>query len=295
VVYHFHSSWYDEEKINRLEQGPATGQSTLAFRLKLAVQLFIIRRMEHYCYHRSKSILFLSEYSKKHYLGYGGSRKTRLRVIPGGVDINFFHPHVPNQDPAEIRSRLQLPAEGRLMLTVRRLEARMGLENLIIAASEVMHRRPDDNFHLLIAGKGSLEEKLRDLIRQQDVENRVHLLGLVPREHLPFYYRSVDLFLLPTLAIKGFGLAMVEALASGVPAMGTRVGGTVEILKHIDDKLLFPGTDSKSLATGLERFLNDPESFHALGNRCRLEAEEKYSWEKVVDRIEEEFILVQRK
>jgi glycosyltransferase involved in cell wall biosynthesis len=118
---------------------------------------------------------------------------------------------------------------------------------------------------------------------------------LVPREHLPFYYRSADLFLLPTLAIEGFGLATVEALASGVPAMGTRIGGTVEILKHIDDKLLFPGTDSKSLATGLERFLNDPESFHALGNRCRLEAEEKYSWEKVVDRIEEEFILVQRK
>ncbi len=199
------------------------------------------------------------------------------------------------ENPAELRSQLQLPAEGRLMLTVRRLEARMGLENLIIAASEVMHRRPMDAFHLLIAGKGSLEGKLRDLIRQQDVENRVHLLGLVPREQLPLYYRSADLFLLPTLAIEGFGLATVEALASGVPAMGTRVGGTVEILKHIDDKLLFPGTDPKSLATGLERFLNDPESFHALGSRCRLEVEEKYSWEKVVDRIEEEFILLQRK
>ncbi len=295
VVYHFHSSWYDEEKINCLAQGPEDGHSSLWFRLKLAFRLSLIRRMEHYCYRRSKSILFLSEYSKKHYLDYGGSRKIRLRVIPGGVDINFFHPLTASQDPAEIRSHLKLPAEGRLMLTVRRLEARMGLENLIIAASEVMHRRPMDDFHLLIAGKGSLEGKLRDLIRQQDVENRVHLLGLVPREQLPLYYRSADLFLLPTLALEGFGLATVEALASGIPAMGTRVGGTLEILQHIDDKLLFPGTDPKSLAAGLERFLNDPESFHALGSRCRLEVEEKYSWEKVVDRIQEEFILLQRK
>ncbi len=262
--------------------------------MKLSIRLALVRRMEYFCYKRAKSVLFLSDYSKKRFLQYYSSRKPRLRVIPGGVDVDMFFPPPPIENIPKLRGRLGLPVDGPLLLTVRRLEARMGLENLIAATGEVVQNRPESRFHLVIAGKGTLAANLEALVRQWELEERVHMVGLIPREELPLYYRAADLFLLPTTALEGFGLATVEALASGVPVLGTKVGGTVEVLRAIDDKLLFPGTEPAGLATGIERFLNDPDSFHALKDRCRLEAVEKYSWEKVVDRVEEEFLLIER-
>ena len=81
----------------------------------------------------------------------------------------------------------------------------------------------------------------------------------------------------------------MEALASRLPVLGTPVGGTIEILKAIDSKLLFDGTDPDSLADLIEDFLLNPTKYSSLSKVCRKKAVEQYSWERVVDRLEQAF------
>ena len=72
--------------------------------------------------------------------------------------------------------------------------------------------------------------------------------------------------------------------------MGTPVGATKEILAPVDQSLIFEGTSPESLAKGMEHFLDNPEHYSKLKLKCRETAEKNYSWEKVTDQMEKEFI-----
>jgi glycosyltransferase involved in cell wall biosynthesis len=281
-VYHFHSSWFDEERINIV--GTARIPLSLKFRLEM------IRIMEWVCYRFSKTLLFLSEYSKNRFKDYYSLSNPDLVIIPGGVDLNDFHPLEPEENTDAIRKKLNLQKDVPLILTVRRLEERMGLENLILAVEILLKKNPDKIFQLAMVGKGSLRQRLEDLIAEKKLSNTIQLTGLVSRENLPLYFRVADLFVLPTTAIEGFGLVTAEAFASGLPVMGTPVGATKEILALVDENLIFQETSPESLAKGMEHFLNNPEYYSQLKSKCRETAERNYSWEKVVDQTEEEFI-----
>jgi len=291
-VTHFHSSWLDEERINRQAQKPASQWAKIIFSLKLACVLRAIRFMEGRSFQSSRSIIFLSEYSRGHFLKIYRKKKARLRVIPGGVDVNTFFPLKPDQDLSALRRQLQLPTEKPILLTVRRLEGRMGLENLIVAVGQMVRRCPNLDFLMVLGGKGSLEKKLKALIEQNDLKDKVRLVGMIPRDVLPSYYRSADVFILPTLSIEGFGLVTIEALATGLPVLGTPVGGTIEILNGVDESLLFPGTTAEAISLRIEKYLKNPKPFEALKSRCQERAVAHYSWDRVVDLIDEEFALV---
>ncbi len=291
-VTHFHSSWLDEETINRQAHRPTSGWAGILFPLKMACVLRVIRFMEGGCFQASRSILFLSEYSRGHFLKIYRKKKARLRVIPGGVDVNAFFPLKPEQDLSALRQELGLPTDRPIILSVRRLEARMGLENLILAAAQIVQRCPDLNFFIAIGGKGSMAKSLDALIRQNDLQDKVRLAGMIPRDILPSYYRAADVFVLPTLSIEGFGLVTIEALATGLPVLGTPVGGTIEILKGVDESLLFPGTTAEAISLRIEKYLKNPKPFEALKSRCQERAVAHYSWDRVVDLIDEEFALV---
>ena len=283
-IYHFHSSWYDEEKINFNE---ATQSKP-----KLYYKLNIIRWMEWACYRSSKSVLFLSEYTRRQFMDYYPFKKPRMRIIPGGVDTKKFRPSENEDELNAIRKRLNIPGDHKLLLTVRRLEARMGLDNLITAVAEIAHRSPELKFKLLIAGKGSLNKKLQSQATLSGLDDRICFLGFVPDDLLPLYYAAADIFIMPTAFIEGFGLATVEALSTGLPVLGTPVGGTTEILKAIDSKLLFRNATAQSMADKIEQVLKKPDSIFALKSKCREDAMKKYSWNLMTNRIEEEFDLI---
>jgi len=283
-IYHFHSSWYDEEKINLTETNEVA--------INLYVRLKIIRWLEWVCYHYSKSILFLSDYTRKRFLNYFPFRKPRMRIIPGGTDIEKFCPSKNTNEINEIRKKLGIPNGYKFLLTVRRLEARMGLDNLITAIAEIVNQSPELKFKLVIAGKGSLEGRLKSQVMLTGLDNHIHFSGFVPDEFLPKYYAAADIFIMPTEFIEGFGIATVEALSSGLPVIGTPIGGTTEILESIDKKLLFKDEKAKSMAEKIEWFLKTPDYIFSLRSKCREEALKKYSWDLVTDRVEEELKLI---
>jgi glycosyltransferase involved in cell wall biosynthesis len=182
-----------------------------------------------------------------------------------------------------LRRKLGLPEQGFLILTVRRLIARMGLENLIDAMKTVHEKDPDA--HLLIGGQGYLLRSLKERVSRRGLGDRVRLLGYVDDELLPEYYAASDLFVLPTLSLEGFGMVTLEALACGTPVLGSDAGATPEILRDLDPGLILEETEPESLGRAILR-QREAARNTKLQAKCRSYVEENYSWEKVTDRFE---------
>jgi len=236
----------------------------------------------------SDRIIVLSEFSKDRLCQFHGITDKTIAIVPGSVDLKKFYPA---HDKMEIRKRLKIPGKKMILFTVRNLVPRMGLENLIVAIKEVLKVAPE--IYLVLGGDGPLKKDLIALTKQLGVEDFIRFVGFIPEEELPSYYRMADLFVLPTLKLEGFGLVTLEALASGVPVLGTPVGGTAEILGKLDPRYLFKDTKPESMASLIietcQQFKNGPRLWEEASSQCRLFAEENYSWERNIDSLEELF------
>jgi len=160
----------------------------------------------------------------------------------------------------------------------------MGLGNLVEAMGIIRRTRPD--VVCLIGGKGPLREALEERVCELDLKEAVRFAGFISDEDLPDVYGAADLFVLPTAALEGFGLVTVEALACGTPVVGTPIGGTPEILRGLDPRLVLSGTSPEAIADGvlanLERLRGDGRA-RAM---CREYAADRYAWPKIVERLE---------
>lgn len=206
----------------------------------------------------------------------------RLVKLPGGADLERF---TPSPSRAEARARLGLPAEPVVFFTCRRLEHRMGIRELVEAAR--LLRQDGRNALVLIAGRGALEADLRRQIQEAGIESAVRLLGYVPEEQLPLYYRAADCFVIPTRALEGFGLVTAEAFACGTPVLGTPVGATPELIQPFDPRLVTEGATAPALHRGMVRFMDEVATEPGLSERCRRYAEEHFSWDRFVKGLED--------
>lgn len=229
---------------------------------------------------RSRRVIVLSEHSRGEVRAFQYPNAT-IRLIPGGVDVERF---APPSDKSSVRRLLSLPEDRRILFTVRRLAPRMGLDNLIRAMPAVVLRCPD--VLLLIGGKGPERERLQRLIDELKLDAHVQLVGFIPDDRLAAYYQSADLFVLPTLALEGFGLVTTEALACGVPVIGTPVGATPEILGALDPRLIAPGAPPDALASALLAFLEGDWKRDMTPDRLRRFVLDRYTWDRHTDAVE---------
>jgi glycosyltransferase involved in cell wall biosynthesis len=204
--------------------------------------------------------------------------ESRVTLVPGAVDPARFRPDGPS---CGSRARFGL-GPGPVVLTVRRLVPRMGIDLLVRAAAAL------PGVELVVGGEGPLRGELEALAGSLGV--RARFLGYVPETDLPALYRAADVVVLPTRALEGFGLVAIEAMACGTPALGTPVGALPEVLGPLG--LLVEAPTSEAIAEGLRRFLagRDPD----LGRRCREHVLERYDWNRSIPVVEELFERVIR-
>jgi glycosyltransferase involved in cell wall biosynthesis len=242
--------------------------------------------VERACLRRSARIAVLSDYSAGQLRRLYRMGAERIVKIPGGVDTGRFQPAT---DRAAIRARLGLPEKRPLLLTVRNLEARMGLDVLLRAMAIVRLRAPEAL--LLVGGEGSLGAELRALSAGLGLDGHVRFLGWVADAALPAYYQAADCFVLPTRELEGFGLVTVESLACGTPVLGTAVGATPELLAPLQAGLLMHDVSAAGIADAVWRFLDPKEhpasAAAALRRACRIHAE-RYTWRHSVSLLEAE-------
>src|SRR3989442_1113 len=287
-LYSFHSSAPLEYRSRRgmtvRHRGGFTGWLGLA----------ALGGVERACVRRATTIHALSDYSSELLWKLYRVPRDRVVKIPGGADTAWFRPA---EDRAAVRKALDLPAAGPVLLTVRNLEARMGLD-LLIRAMAILKRDMPEAL-LLIGGGGSGRQELESFSEVLGLREQVRFLGFIPDEALPLYYQAADVFVLPTRELEGFGLVTVEALACGTPVLGTPVGATPEILVPLSPSLVFRDLAPETMAEDLRRFLEaerrDPEAHARLREACRRHVEAHYTWDRTIDALEDELTRLARR
>lgn len=280
----FYGPWYREIKV---ELGAREYNSTSIRRylypLWIEMLSFLMKHLQRYALKKSDKIIGLSDYSRNQVRELVPLFPVdNIVLIPGGVDAGRFKP---SRNIDSVRQRLGVPEKKFVLFTVRRLVPRMGVENLIYATRELLDK--DRDVYLIIGGEGPLKHKFANVITKLKLDESVKLVGYIDERELPLYYQCADLFMLPTVALEGFGLPILEALSCGVPVMGTPVGAIKEILGSFDKDYLAIGINPKDLSNSISNLIS-AGSVPDLKLKCRRFAE-NYTWEKIVDRLEEHY------
>jgi rhamnosyl/mannosyltransferase len=139
---------------------------------------------------------------------------------------------------------------------------------------------------LLIIGDGPLRGKLRDLVAELGLAERVVFLGEVQNEAVIPYYHAVELFALASVArSEAFGIVQIEAMAAGIPVVNTSLDSGVPFVSlHERTGLTVPPENPSALAAAINRLLDDPDLRRSLGNAARLRARQEFSIEGMTSR-----------
>lgn len=220
---------------------------------------------------RSSRVITISSIAQQELKRYYPVSDKKLVQIPHGVDTDRFHPDQPlHQAPnPNLCTFLHV---GRL---VSRKHTALALESFA-----TINR---DDIELLIAGTGSHRDRLERLTKQLEISRRVSFLGFVPEEKLPSLYASSDAFLFLS-RYEGFGLAFLEAMASGIPVIGTPVGGFPDLVTDGQEGFLV-NRDSEDIAQAIGRLAEKPGRAKEMGRRARELAEDR-TWDDVAAETE---------
>lgn len=278
VVTHFHGPWAYEARLE------GRSRSSFHARLKSELRFHLQRSIERRVYQFADRFIVLSRFFQEQLTQLYGVPRERIHIIPGAVDVSRFHDAM---DRERVRESLGLPTDALILVSVRRLVRRMGLDNLIRSVASL--RKDFPNLYLVIVGGGELYEELQQLISSLKMQHIVRLTNRVSDEFLPLYYQAADLTVVPSLDLEGFGLTTVESMACGTPVAGTPVGGTKEILQQFDKRLLFEGTSVQDVTEGLGEVLS---RFGQVPSRTvtREYVLRNYTWDVVTPQIHSVFL-----
>jgi glycosyltransferase involved in cell wall biosynthesis len=271
LAYVFHASPFRESQFRR---SAGIGRRSRA-RARLTEPALAI--LERQATHRARSVLVLSEFSKGLLAADHPEAAAKVKLVGGGVDTSRF---APSEVRDVLRAEVGLDVKDVVMLTVRRLVPRMGVDRLLHAAARLRERIP--RLRLVVLGDGELRSSLERLASDIGVSDRTTFLGRVSEAELIHWYQRSDLFVLPSVAYEGFGMVTAEALACGVPVVGTTIGATPELLTPLGPSFLADTADD--LVATIDQII--PCLGHDLRQRCRMYAESELDWDRVIVRWE---------
>lgn len=170
----------------------------------------------------AKKITVVSRYLKDEVGKIDTKLLLKTEVIPMGVDTKQFSS---NKYSVNIKNKYN--SNGKIVLYVGRLSPEKGVKYLIDAMPLILNKMPKTK--LLIIGNGPIKQELENQVKKLNLESKIIFLGAVEHNKLPPYFATADIFVLPSIK-EGFGLTVIEALASACPVISTGVGGIKDIV-----------------------------------------------------------------
>jgi glycosyltransferase involved in cell wall biosynthesis len=233
----------------------------------------------------------ISEPVRDHLLRTFRVPAARVHLIPNGIDPRPFESPVDAASVQRLREQVGLPADGPVVGTVARLVRSKRVDALIRSFSVVRQRLPDAR--LLIVGDGAQRSALERLAAERGVQDAVHFAGSLPETRVAFSLMRVFVFL--PAEQEGFGLSLLEAMASARPIVAVRRGiGAPWVLERSGVGLIVEPGDESGLAAAIIQLLQDGGVARREADKARAVVKERYSLERMVDHVEEVYREVRR-
>ena len=202
----------------------------------------------------------------------------KVKVIPGGVDLELFHP----MSDEEARRELGFSSQAKVLLFAGRQLPLKGIDILLGAMA-----RLNGIGHLILVGGDSATVgetvRLRSLATKLGIGDKVTFTGMVDHGRMPLFYNAADVCVVPSY-YESFGLVVAEALACGTPVVASRVGGLTTLVNDGETGYLVDELSAAAFASCLERLLGDDELRRRMGDTARSSVM-KYAWSKVARQV----------
>ena len=206
-----------------------------------------------------------------------------IEVIPNGVDLDLFGTDYKNSEIKAVRENLGIK-DDYVIVTTSRLVYKNGIDVLIEAIAMFKEKR--SNIKCLIIGGGPELSKLKVKSKKLKVENNIIFLGQIPQRDLPLYLKIADVFVRPSRS-EGLGSSFLEAMAAGLPVIGTPVGGIVDFLidplvnQEEATGFFVKVDDPADLAEKMNYVLSNAEFKKKVSYQGEKLVRENYSWDRI--------------
>ena len=239
---------------------------------KHSVAYRLLRRLPH-------GVFAVSERVAEHVATVDRVPRKRIRVIHNGLDL-------PTRTPINPADRGAMP----VVTTIGNIRHVKGHDVLVEAAAQVLTQRPDVAF--TIAGdilEQDYYERLKSRVEALGIADRFHFLGRI--SDLTAHLAGASVFVLPSRS-EGFSNALIEAMAGGLPAVATDVGGNAEAIEHDVSGLLIPPDDAAALARAILELLGNTTKAGLLSEKAKLAVASRFSADAMLGKVAEAYSLL---
>ena len=207
----------------------------------------------------------------------------KYQVVYSGMEIEKFLNAAPEP---ELRKQLGIPENVKVIGSVARLFRQKGYEYFVPAAGKIVEKYPDT--HFLVVGNGTMREELDRQIKSMGLTDRFHFAGLVSPDQVYRYIAQMDILLHLSLH-EGLPRSVVQALASGKPAIGFALDGTPEVIFDNRTGFLARPEDVDSVVEGVLKILGSPALAEEMGRNGKQLVAQKFDWHYMADVLEQEY------
>ncbi|MFH1514746.1 MAG: glycosyltransferase family 4 protein [bacterium] len=204
----------------------------------------------------------------------------KVEIIPGGVKLDEFYPG--QKSSTDDNTIIIGYAKG--------LYSKYGPDVLIKACDYLRNEGVD--FICRIAGGGDQEVELKILVDRLDLKNHVEFLGRRHHESMPDFMRELDIFVMPSVVEESYGIAALEASATGIPVVASNTGGIPEVVWMDETGLLVDPGNPADLAMAIKSLIINADLRSCMGRQGRDFVRTNYSWDKTVDSLDDIFTEV---
>lgn len=229
----------------------------------------------------TNKLVVLSPTLKEYYCQLFRLPESKIEIITNGVDLDRFRPLVNESWRKSKRAEIGLKTDDLVIGNVARLDPVKEHKSLISAIALLKDQIP--TAILLIVGDGPTREHLKALTQSLGLESVVRFLGF--RDDVADLLRIMDVYVQPSLW-EGVSNTILEAMATGLPVIATRVGGNPDLVIDAETGFLVPASQPAEIARRIIVLAKSPELAHSLGRAARRQAEESFSVERMIKAYE---------
>lgn len=233
-----------------------------------------------YSVDRSDKIITVSESSKNDIIKFLNVDESKIEIVYNGVDYEKFNKYYTEDIKLIVRNKYNLPQN--YILYMGTLEPRKNIDSIIEAFALIKKQKDFDNIKLVIAGKkGWLFEDIFNLVDKLNLKDHVIFTDYVDETDKPIIYNMAKLFVFPSL-YEGFGIPVLEAMASSVPVIASNVSSLPEVAGNA--AILVNPKDIEGIAKNIIKILSDDDLKNELVRKGHIQAQ-KFTWEASAEKL----------